>query len=134
MNIIEKYEDKENVDKVRDRKLVEREKITEREKWFTLDKTIKVKEKIVEKEKFDNEIPQQQSKIDRLNNSQFVDTDRNTSFPTPKREGSSNHHQPVLGMNPYNQMGKKMEQKVIELKAGDITNEFPKLSRNLHEF
>ena len=128
MNIIEKYEEKENTDKPRDRKLVEREKITEREKWFSLDKTIKVKEKIIEKEKFENDIPQSHNKIDKLHNSHIVDTDRNTSFPTPKREGVSNN-QPILGMNPYNQMGKKMEQKVIELKTGDINNEFPKLSQ-----
>ena len=126
MNIIEKYEDKENIDKPRERKLVEREKITEREKWFSLDKTIKVKEKIVEKEKFDNEVIQNVSKVDKLHLSQMVDTDRNSSFPTPKREPShsSNTQQPIINMNHYNAMSKKLENKVIELKNGDI-QEFP---------
>ena len=35
-------------------RLVERERVTEREKWFSADRTVKVRETIFEKERFEN--------------------------------------------------------------------------------
>ena len=136
---------KDSYDKSQNDRQIEREKITVREQWLSLDRQMQFKEKIIEKEKFESKVKTekcgpyypttpinpsnrtfQSSKLDDEKNFSGIRTNHSNS---PVRQESPTYKSKTAGFHDF-MFGNRKRSVPTDLQIKTFANGFPKVNQN----